>query len=139
MKINSKEERYKFLKANINSKAMGSYALVTYNNKTYPIWITAFWNWDKDGDWFLEAPCELRRSEFTDTSDKTIKKYAKSRYYRKSLKFGIEYTKSMIRDGWLYDIDSPQVSPFLPEKLEDLTLISEQYCLDWMIENFKLG
>jgi len=131
MKINSKEERFNYLKENITD--IGSYALVTYNNETYPIWITAFWNWDKDGDWFLEAPCEGRRYEFKDTSDKAIREFVKEQYEEEYIEEGIKYVKSMIRDGYLYEIDSPQVAPFLPDKLDDLILISEEECLEWML------
>jgi hypothetical protein len=39
MKINNEKEKQKFLELNINED--GSYALVTYNNNTKPIWITS--------------------------------------------------------------------------------------------------
>jgi len=131
MKINNKEERYKFLKDNI--KGMGSYALVTYDNHTESIWITRYENWDKNGDWFLEAPNVLHRYEFKDDSEEAIREFVKKQYEEEYIEYGIDYTKSMIRDGWLYEIDSPQVAPFLPERLDDLTLVSEQECLDYLI------
>lgn len=133
MKINNKDELYKFLKLNIND--VGSFALATYDNHTVPIWITRYKDFDKDGDWFLEAPCELHEFEFKDQSEKHIRKYAKSLYKRRCVKEGIQYIKSMIRGEWLYDIDCPQISPFLPYNIDDLTLVSEQYCLEWILNN----
>lgn len=133
MRINTKEERFKYLKENING--IGSYALVTYNNHTEPIWIHKYENWDKDGDWFLEAPCDLRRLKFEDESEQAMKEYVQELYKKEHIEEGIKYIRSMIRDGWLYEIDSPQTSPFLPDILDDLTLISEEHCLEWMLSN----
>lgn len=39
----------------------------------------------------------------------------------------------MIRGKYLYEIDCPQVSPFLPEKIDDLQLINEEECLDYLL------
>lgn len=130
MKINNKAERQKFLELNIIDS--GSYALVTYDNHTETIWISKY-TVGESGYWFLEAPCELCRYEFKDDSDKAIIEYVKELYEKDAIEEGIKYTKSMLRDGYLYDIDAPQTAPFLPDKLDDLTLISEQYCLEWML------
>ena len=135
MRINSYAERKKFLEDNI--KGMGSYALVTYDNHTESIWITRFANWDEDGDWFLEAPNDLHRYEFKDNSESIIRDFVKEQYEEEYTEEGVKYIKSMIRDGWLYEIDSPQVAPFLPEKLDDLTLISEEECLEWLLNNYS--
>jgi len=134
MKINNKKEKQKFLELNI--KDICSYALATYNNHTEAIWITRYQDHCEDGnDWFLEAPCELRRFEFEDDSDKEIREYVMELYEEEYIEEGIKYVKSMIRDGWLYEIYNPQTGPFLPEMLDDLTLISEEYCLEWMLNN----
>lgn len=131
MKINSKEERKKFLEENV--QGMGSYALVTFNNHTESIWITKYADWDEDGNWFLEAPNDLHRYEFKDDSESNIRNYVKEQYEEEHIDEGIKYTKSMIRDGWLYEINSPQTGPFLPDVLDDLTLISEVECLEWIL------
>jgi len=133
MKINSKNERKKFLELNI--KDMGSYALVTYNNHIRPIWIHRYENWDENGDWFLEAPCELKKYKFKNQDDATIREFVEVTWDDDHMEEGIEYIKSMTRDGWLYEIDCPQVAPFLPDVLDDLTLISEGYCLEWILNN----
>lgn len=120
MKINNKEELQNFLELNI--KNIGSYALVTYNNHTQPIWIAKYENWKEDGsDWFLESPCEIYSFNY-DLSNKEhlecIKEYG-----------------FIIKNNSVYEIVSPQVAPFLPNELDDLTLISEEYCLDWILNN----
>jgi len=134
MKINNENEKQKFLELNI--KSIGSYALVTYNNQTEAIWITRYQDHCEDGsDWFLESPCGLMRYEFEDSSDKEIREFVEEQYKEEYIEEGIKYVKSMIRDGWLYEIYNPQTGPFLPDVLDDLTLISEEYCLEWMLEN----
>ena len=134
MKINNEQEKQKFLELNI--KEIGSYALVTYNNYTEAIWITRYQNFiEENSYWFLEAPCELRKFEFKDDSDRAVRDYVIELYEKEYIEEGIRYIRSMIKNGWLYDIYSPQTGPFLPEVLDDLTLISEEYCLEWMLEN----
>lgn len=137
MKIKSKEEKQKFLTLNIET--IGSYALVTYNYCIKPIWITKYANWDKDRDWFLEAPCELKRYEFKDNSDNAVMKYILELYEEcriEDIDKAFEGVKFRLRDGWLYEIYCPQVAPFLPEVLDDLTLVSEKYCLEWILNNY---
>lgn len=120
MLINNEAERKSFLELNI--KGMGSYALVTYANHTEAIWITRYEKWDVDGDWFLEAPCELHKYKYNYDLTK-----------QEDLDFIKEYGM-IIKDNNVYEIDSPQVAPFLPGKLDDLTLISEELCLNWILK-----
>lgn len=122
MRINSRVEKQKFLTENI--KDIGSYALITYEDGFIePIWITKYANWSEEGDWFLESPCELHKYGYDINNPKDLKFIKKNNY--------------LIRDGNVYEIDSPQTPPFLPEILEDLTLISEEECLDWILTKIK--
>jgi hypothetical protein len=73
--------------------------------------------------------------DFKDDSDIAVKQYVKALYGDENLENNIEYVRSMIRNGYLYEIESFQTAPFLPSELDDLTLISEQYCLEWMLNN----
>ena len=41
------------------------------------------------------------------------------------------------KDGWHYDIDVPQCSPFLPDKVKIIDVFSEKECLDWLLEHTK--
>jgi len=124
MKINNEKEKQKFLELNI--KGVGSYALVTYNNQTEVIWIANIGkSFTKDNNiWFLEAPCEIIKYNF-DLNDKEDLKHVKEYGY-------------IIKNGTVYEIDSSQTAPFLPDVLDDLTLISKEYCLDWMLRNNKI-
>ena len=119
MKINNREERQKFLEANI--KGMGSYALVTYNNYTEVIWIsnmgTSFGN--DNSIWFLEAPCEVHQHNYNLNNKRELKFVKRNGY--------------LIKGNNVYEIDCPQVAPFLPDELDDLILISEEYCLEWIL------
>ena len=121
MKINNEQEKQKFLELNI--KGIGSYALVIYDNQTEAIWIANMGKsfTKEDSIWFLEAPCDIIEYNF-DLNDKEDLEHVKEYGY-------------IIKNGIVYEIDSPQTGPFLPDMLDDLTLISEEYCLDWMLNN----
>lgn len=132
MKISSKQEKEDFLKTNITGS--GSYALVTYENRTEAIWISKYTNWTEGRDWFLESPCELYRFEFKDTSEESIRAYAEELYEPDGTEDAINNIKSMLRDGWLYEIENFQTMPYLPNELDNIELISEIECLDWMLK-----
>lgn len=136
MRIKNEAERQKFLELNI--KGAGSCALVTYDNKTEPIWISRYVDWNENGNWFLESPCILIRHKFEDDSEEAIRLHVEELYEPDFVEEEINNIRSMIRDGWLYEIESPQVDSYLPAELEDLTLISESYCLEWMLNNSKV-
>lgn len=103
-----------------NIEGRGSYALVTYNNKTEPIWISKFEDFNNNGDWFLESPCDLHEYPYDLSNIETLNFVKEQGYF--------------IKNGKVYEIDSPQTGPFLPETLEDITLISEKNCLEWMLK-----
>ena len=123
MEIKNKQEKQKYLDYHIKEKDIGCYALVTYNNYTKAIYLANLGKSNIKGDnWYLEYPCELR--EFILNNKKDLK-YLKEQGY-------------IIKDDNAYEIDPyQQTAPFLPEVLDDLTLISEEYCLEWMLENRK--
>ena len=123
MEIISKQARQEYLVNNI--KGVGSYALVTYNNHTEAIWfVNMGTSFSQDGSiWFLEAPCCLLKHEW-DTDNPFDLMYIKEQGY-------------LIKNDNVYEIESPQVAPFLPDKLNDLTLISEDYCLEWLLNKSK--
>ena len=122
MEIKNKQDKQKYLDYHIKEKDIGCYALVTYNNYTKAIYLANLGKSNIKGDnWYLEYPCELR--EFILNNKKDLK-YLKEQGY-------------IIKDGKVYEIYNPQTGPFLPDVLDDLTLISEEYCLEWMLENRK--
>ncbi len=118
MKINNKQEKELFFQQNI--KEIGSYALVTYDNKTEVIWISKFDNFNYGGDWFLESPCNLHEYQY-DLNNINDLNVVKEQGY-------------LIKNDKVYEIDSPQTGPFLPDILDDIVLISEDECLEWILK-----
>lgn len=122
------------LKSNLE---VGTYALVTYNGKTETTWFTKYDNWGEDGHtWFLESPCTLYR--ITEV-DKPVEEFAKE-YIEGLLEDGVdeqEYINKwvipMIVDNVLYEIENFQCSPYLPKEVDDIKLISERECLEYML------
>ena len=141
MKINNREELEQFFENNCKRKS--SYALVTYEGKTTTIYINCYKNLSaniKTGkleDYYLEAPNCLSSYRFKGDADAFVSEYVNEIYDIEKVERdeAIKYIKSMIRGNILYEIDSPQTGPFLPEKIDDIKLITEQECLDWIIEN----
>ena len=120
MKINSCQERYKYLKHRIKNKSCGSFALVTYNGHTETIWIANMgkgFNKNKSR-YYLEAPNQLNTYDITDETRKDFEEY-----------------NCIIRGNKAYEINSWQTAPFLPKVLDDLKLISEDECLDWLLKH----
>lgn len=115
----------------------GTYALVTYENKIVPIWFTKY-NFG-DGDWFLESPCILYKlMEVTEPIDDFCKKYMTECI---SLEEGEseedyinQFVKPMIVDGWLYEIENFQCPPYLPKHVDEIKLINEKECLEYMLK-----
>lgn len=137
MRINSKKELQKFLEANYPKE--GTYAIVTYgNNKEESIWFSVYENWttDENGtpmNWYLEAPNVLFRTELTEPYEECLLDYAEELYENVDEKI-LGYLNEMVVDGYLYEIDSMQTAPFLPEAF-DIQLVTERECLEWMLNH----
>lgn len=123
------------LKNNID---FGTYALVTYNGKTEPTWFTKY-NYEGE-DWFLESPCQLYK--IIDV-DKPIDEFCK-KYMDEAIeledgesveKYIEDYVKPMIVDNVFYEIENFQVSPYLPEEVDNIQLITERECLEYMLQH----
>lgn len=118
------------LKSNLE---VGTYTLVTYNGKTEATWFSKH---DYKGkDWFLESPCQLYRIIEV---DKPIKEFAED--YASSLveeddieSYAEQWVIPMIVDNVLYEIENFQCSPYLPKEVDDIKLISERECLEYML------
>jgi len=123
------------LKSNLE---LGIYALVTYNNRTEATWFSKH---DYEGkDWFLESPCELYR--ITEV-DKPVEEFAKE-YIDGLLENGTneqdyinKWILPMIVDNVLYEIENFQYSPYLPKEVDDIKLISERECLEYMLKEMN--
>lgn len=145
MKFTNKEERNFFLEKNIKKDDYGSYALVTYEGKTHTIYFSRYEM--ENGPYFLEGPNQLfaisipEDIEIDDWIEEYVNDLYEIDYIRDLQEKGTyedfkENLKAFIYDRKFYEIDTPQTGPFLPEVLDDLTLISEEYCV-WYILNVE--
>jgi hypothetical protein len=115
IKIANKKELEKYLESKIDN--IGAYFVVLHNNVIELLWFTQYKNWNEDGsNWYLEAPCYMNRESIF-------------------LEPGKIYC-SNTKDGFGYEIDSPQVSPFLPENIEiEFLTDKEELAIDWLLKH----
>lgn len=120
MNFNTSQELQEYLNEVIQD--VGAYALVNHNGITESVWFanmgTTFNQSDSKLIWFLEAPNQLYTYPCED---------------EKSKKFNIELG-NIIRDDKAYEIISWQCAPFLNYPIDDLKLISEEECLDYLLK-----
>ena len=133
MQFGTREELYNYLNTfDFNSKKdtelASVYFLMEFDNHVEPIYFLHF-----EDSWF-ESPCELHRFPLND--DEVIE-YVKEMYQTDSLSKAYEYEKILQKDGWHYDIDVPQCSPFLPNEVKIIKVLSEKECLDWLLKHVK--
>ena len=121
-----------------NNMDFGTYALVTYNNKTEA---TLFSKHNFKGeDWFLESPCVLYKiMEVIKPIDKFARDYVKDLLEEDAdiEDYINKHVKLMIVDDILYEIENFQCSPYLPKEVDGIELISEQECLVYMLNQVK--
>lgn len=129
--FNTKKELYAFLDKfdfdSVKDTEMSSvYFLVEYDNHIEPIFFAHY------KDFWLAAPCALRQFPL-DNND--VKKYVKDMYEAESWIEAYEFEKLMQKNGVHYEIDCPQCTPFLPEKIKIKEVFSDIKCLDWLLKN----
>ena len=132
MVFNTKQELYNYLnnfdyESHKDSSMSSVYFLVKYGKTIEPIYFTPY-----EDVWF-ESPCEVRGFPMKDDE---VMKYVRTQYGSKYWKEAHEFETLMQKDGTHYDIDCPQCSPFLPEKVEIIKPLSERECLEWILENW---
>ena len=118
----------------------GTYALVTYDGKEHPIWLTKY-NFG-DGDWFLESPCELYRiTEVAEPVDEWAKDFVSGILEddADTDEYVNEHVLPMIIDGVYYEIENFQCAPYLPKEIDDIQLISKRECLEYMLQHSKIN
>lgn len=131
MELNTRQELYNYLNNfdfdSVKDTSLSSvYFLVEYDRYREPIYFTPF-----EDVWF-GVPCYC--NEFSLEDDELIG-YVKELYEEDSWQDAYEYEKIMQRNGCHYDIDCPQCSPFLPDKIKILDVFSDSKCLDWLLEH----
>lgn len=131
----------KFLLDNVKSEDVGCYALVSYGGKTEAFWFSNFCNLNKDGEvFFLESPCELNKiCEITKPIDEFAKEYVDELLDEDAdeEEYIEQFVKPMIVDGFLYEIENFQAEPYLPNEVDNIKIITERECLEWLLCNCK--
>ena len=131
MEFNTKQELYNYLD-NFDfdfirdAKLSSVYFLIEYDKYREPIYFTHF-----EDVWF-ESPCYCNGFSLKD--DELIE-YVKELYEEDSWQDAYEYEKIMQRNDYHYDIDCPQCSPFLPDKIKILNVFSDSGLLDWLLHS----
>lgn len=113
-----------------------SHALVKYNGRTEAVYFVR--HFYKKKPWFLESPCCIIPEHEFDPDD-NIEKWClesadellKPDASRKE--FYENYMKPLIVNNILYEVECPQVSPYLPKEVESITLITERECLLYLL------
>lgn len=129
MEFNTKQELYNYLDnfdfdSIKDTKLSGVYFLIEFDNHIEPIYFAHF-----EDVWFA-SPCDLHAYRLDD--DK-VEEYVDYLYFDESFEYAYEYEKTMQRNGWHYEINCPQCSPFLPDKIKIIDIFSDIKCLDWLL------
>lgn len=104
------------------------YFLIKNNEYVEPLYFMHFENV------YFESPCELHCCNM---SDEELREFVYNMYEEEVFDRALEFEKLLQRNGKHYDIDTPQVSPFLEKDFELLDVFSETECLNWLLENIK--
>jgi hypothetical protein len=131
MEINTKQELYSYLDSfdfdSVKDTKLSSvYFLIEFDNHIEPIYFAHF-----EDVWFA-SPCDLHKYPLDD--DK-VEEYVDYLYFDESFEYAYEYEKTMQRNGWHYEIDCPQCSPFLPDRIKIKDVFSDSKCLDWLLDH----
>lgn len=137
IKFNNKEELYEFLQnfnyADFQSTPLSSTIfMVRYecDGKIIeePTYFSPF------EDVFFASPCEIYKTEMPDDE---IFDFVISLYEEDDLSSALEYEKTLQRNGIHYDIDFPQVTPYLPDEIVITDVFSEEKLIDYFLEKEK--
>lgn len=124
--------------------SFGTYALVIYEGRTEPTWFanmgTSFNQVGNADDWFLESPCCLYKvADVGDDIDEFANGYMDEVVCLEEGESEKEYINNyvlpMIVNNVMYEIENFQCAPYLPELVDDIKLMTERECLEWMLEH----
>ena len=129
----TRDELYEYLNnvdfSKYKTSSMSSvYFLVKYKDGIEPLYFMPY-----EGVYF-ESPCCLMET----FEEKYIEDYVKGTYIKSARKEALKYEKSMCRNGMHYEIDCPQCAPFLKGPMQIIQILSEQECLDYLLNQRNL-
>ncbi len=131
IKFKNREELYKFLNEfDWNSKKETELSSVYFLIKEDDGYVEPLHFMSFEGAYF-ESPCDLHEYPM---KDEELEDFVRDMYEEDAFEKALEYEKLFQRDGIHYDIDNPQVSPFLKENFELLDVFSETECLNWLLQ-----
>lgn len=132
--IRSRKELYKYLdtqdlqtKQDTNMSSV--YFLVKYEDKTEIVYFSHF------EDVYFESPVTVRECEMT---IEELREYVKYTYLEGAYEEALAYELTLYRNGRLYEIDCPQCAPWLPDKIDEIEMLSESQCLDLILKWKKM-
>ena len=120
-----------------HSKDKSTYAVVKYDNKEEIIYFVNYLSMEY-GIGFIEKPCYLHKIYFGKDLEKFCKHYAES-IIGLDNKDGVDnYIKNKIlpyvKDDVFLLIDTPTVELYIPQFVDEIKLISEQECIELLLE-----
>ena len=123
-----------------NIKGQGEYALVSYTDFTEATWFTKYKSGIDNQPWFLESPCELHKvckveKPIDEFCEEFVKECIELEDGESEEDYIENYMKPMIVDGWFYVVNNFQSGPYLPKEVDNIEIISESECLDWLLKN----
>ena len=83
-------------------------------------------------DVYFASPCELYMSNLNDDD---LEEYVKNIYNANAYKEAMKYEKLMQVNNMHYEIDCPQVEPFLPDEIEIVNVLTESECVKYLLHN----
>lgn len=133
MEFQTKQELYDYLNsfdfdAYKDTPLSSVFFLTEYNDVVEPLYFSAY-----EDVWF-ETDCNLLRFPL---ADDMVMDYVKGTYFEEDWQGAYTYESMFQQDGWHYEIENWQCTPFLPEHIKLLKVLSERECLEWLLEHDK--
>lgn len=119
----NKQELYKYLDEN-----KSDYYMVTWNGHTEPLFFMHYQNS------YFPSPLEIRRYPMT---EEKLLEYVHEQYSSDYWDYGFELEKKNLVNGYWYEIDCPQCSPFLPDEIDTICCISEEEVLQDVVRKWQ--
>lgn len=108
-----------FLLKYVKENKIGRYTLVTYNGNTEAIWFSRYVNpTDKEDVSFVGFPCRLNKVCKTETDVDS---------------FSREETGQELEN--CYEIEKFDVELYLPSEVDNIKIITEKECINWMLNS----